>query len=429
MGLAMFTVLLFGLAPAWQLVRRDRIDSLRGVSKAAGEVSGNTWLGDVFVGAQVALSLILLVGAALLMRSFISVFRVDTGVDPKTVAIAAPVFQDADYRDFNRLRHLMDEAERRLLTVPGVRSVGQSSGTPIVFGGAAVEVGGVSRGLQQAVRAVASGDSEGMLDAAGYRILQGRWLTDADMAGNRNVAVINQTLARALDLADSPLGATVALHWGKTPTVYEVVGVLQDTPNQGMRLPVQAAIHVPLTTFQATGQLVVRAHGSIAGLVGSLRQELGRALPSARYVFLQPLDVFVAPELGAHRFALALLGAFAVAGLALALIGLYAVMSYAVARRNYEFGIRMALGARGPQMMRLVVARGAAIVAIGMAAGTAGSVMASRVLVSYLGSISVRDPLTYGAAIASLAVTALVAILIPAARAVRIDPARALRHE
>ncbi len=429
MGLAMFTVLLFGLAPAWQLVRRDRIDSLRGVSKAAGEVTRNAWLGDLFVGAQVALSLILLVGASLLMRSFISIFRVDTGVDAKTVAIASPLLQNADYRDFNRFRHLMDEAERRLRTVPGVRSVGQGNVTPVVFGGVDVEVGGVSRGLQQAVHAVASGDSEGMLDAAGYQILQGRWLTDADVAGTRDVAVINQTLSRALDLADSPLGATVALHWGKSPKVYEVVGVLKDAPNQGMRLPVQAAIHVPLTTFQASGQLVVRANGPIAGLAGSLRRELGRALPSARFIFFQPLDVFLAPELGAHRFALALLGAFAVAGLALALIGLYAVMSYAVARRNYEFGIRMALGARGPQVMRLVVARGAAIVAIGMAAGTAGSAMASRVLVSYLGSISVHDPLTYSGAIASLAVTALVAILIPAARAVRIDPAQALRHE
>jgi putative ABC transport system permease protein len=265
-----------------------------------------------------------------------------------------------------------------------------------------------------------------MLDAAGYRVLQGRWLTDADVAGNRNVAVINQSLARALDLADSPLGATVALHQGKTSIVYEVVGVLQDTPNQGMRLPVQAAIHVPLTPW---GQLVVRSHGPIAGLADSLRRELGRALPSARFVFFQPLDVFLAPELGAHRFALALLGAFAVAGLALALIGLYAVMTYAVARRNYEFGIRMALGARAPQVMRMVAARGVAIVAIGMAAGTAGSAIASRVLVSYLGSISVHDPLTYSGAIASLAVTALVAILIPAARAVRIDPAQALRHE
>jgi ABC-type antimicrobial peptide transport system permease subunit len=195
-----------------------------------------------------------------------------------------------------------------------------------------------------------------------------------------------------------------------------------------MRAPVEPAIHVPLTAF-ASGQLVVRAYGPVAGLAGPVRRELAQALPGARLVFFEPLDTFLAPELGAHRFALALLGAFAAAGLALALIGLFGVMSYAVARRNYEFGIRLALGARGGQVIRLVAARGAAIVVIGMAVGTAGSAIASRVLVSYLGSISVHDPLTYGVALTALAVTALLAILIPAMRTLRIDPAQALRHE
>ena len=432
-ALAMITVLLFGLVPAWQVARRDRNEWLRGVSKAAGDVSRNNWLRDVFVGAQVAMSLVLLVGATLLMRSFIDVFAAKTGVDPKTVAIAVPVYPEGDYKDEGRIRQLMDAAELRARALPGVRSVAQSNIAPIVSGGVPAEVRAVSRGFEKSARVVASGDGTGLLDAAGYRILQGRWLTDADAAGRRNVAVINETLARALDIAGAPLGQEITLHMRvqmRTVTIpCEVVGVLKDAANQGTRLPVQPAIHVPATTFPfPPGDLVVRAYGRAAGLVEPLHRELGRALPNTRFVFVQPLDYFL-PELGAHRFVLALLGTFAIAGLALALIGLYAVMSYAVARRSYEVGIRLALGARGQQVVRLMATRGAVIVAIGIAAGMAGSAAATRVLTSYLGPVSVYDPLSYGGAIAALALTALVAILIPATRALRIDPAQALRHE
>jgi hypothetical protein len=151
----------------------------------------------------------------------------------------------------------MQEAEMRVRSLPGVRAVAQTNGTPILYGGAPVEVGGVSRGREESVRALASGDSAGLLDAAGYRIAQGRWFTDADVAGKRNVAVINQTMARALDIADAALGVKVALHIETTPLVCEIVGVLKDAPNQGMRLPVQPAIHVPVTVFPfSPGQLV-----------------------------------------------------------------------------------------------------------------------------------------------------------------------------
>jgi ABC-type antimicrobial peptide transport system permease subunit len=193
---------------------------------------------------------------------------------------------------------------------------------------------------------------------------------------------------------------------------------------------VQPAIHVPLTIFPISpGQLVVRAHGRAAVLVDPLWRELQRVLPNTRFIFVNTLDTFLESELGAHRFALALLGTFAMAGLALALIGLYAVMSYAVASRRYEIGIRMALGARALQVVRLVATRGAMVVAIGIAVGAAGSAAATRVLASYLGPISAHDPLSYSAVISALALTALAAILVPAVRALRIDPARALRHE
>jgi predicted permease len=429
-GLAIATVLLFGLAPAWQVARRDRIEWLRGVSKAAGEVSRTNWLRDIFVGAQVAMSLVLMVGATLLMRSFAGVFMADTGVDPRSVATAFAIFQEKDYRDTGRLRQLMDEAEAGVRSLPGVRSVAQSSGTPILSGGLRATVGGVSRGLEQAVPAMASGDGADLLDAAGYRISQGRWLTDADIAGKRTVAVINESLARSLDIAGAPLGAIVALRVGKEPIRCEIVGVLKDAPNQGMRLPVEPAIHIPVTVFPAyPGQLVVRAQGRVDSLLDPIWRELRHALPNTRFIYMRALDTLLESEMGAHRFALALLGTFAMAGLSLSLIGLYAVMSYAVARRSYEVGIRMALGARALQVVRLVATRGAVIVAIGIAAGTAGSAAATRVLASYLGPISAHDPLSYGAVIAALALAAVAAILVPAARALRIDPATALRHE
>lgn len=428
-ALAMITVLLFGLAPAWQLVRRGRIDSLRGVSKAAGDAGRNNWLRDIFVGAQVAMSLVLLVGATLLLRSFLGVFAAETGVDPKTVAVAAPVFAPGDYKDTDRMRQLMDRAESRVQALPGVRSVAQSNLYPIAYAGVPAEIRAGSHGSEKTTPAMASGDNAGLLDAAGYRIAQGRWLTDTDVAGKRKVAVINKTLARTLEIAGAPLGQQLVLHIWNTTVPCEVVGVLKDAPNQGMRLPVQPAIHLPTSAFPApAGILVVRANGRAAGLVEPLRLELWRALPNTRFIWVQPLDSYV-PELGTHRFALALLGTFAIAGLALTLIGLYAVMSYAVARRSYEVGIRMALGARALQVVRLVATRGAVILAIGIAVGTAGSAVATRALASYLGPVSVHDPLAYGAVITALALTAMVAILVPAARALHIDPAQALRHE
>jgi hypothetical protein len=260
-ALAMITVLLFGLAPAWELVRRDRVDSLRDVSKAAGDAGRSNWLRDIFVGAQVAMSLVLLVGATLLLRSLMGVFATETGLDPKTVAIASPVFAPGDYKDADRIRALMDRAESQVRALPGVRSVAQSNLDPIVYAGVPAEIRAVSHGSEKTTPAMASGDDAGLLDAAGYRIAQGRWLTDTDVAGKRKVAVINQALARTLNIAGGPLGQQVALQVGNATIPCEVVGVLKDAPNQGMRLPVQPAIHLPASAFPAPPRiLVVRAN-------------------------------------------------------------------------------------------------------------------------------------------------------------------------
>jgi predicted permease len=431
MALAIFTVLLFGLAPAWQLVKRDRIGSLRGVSRAAGDASGSNWLRDIFAGVQVAMSLVLMVGATLLMRSFVGAFSADPGVDPKTVAIAAPVFAKADYNDAEKIRQRMDEAARLVRALPGVRAAAQSSSAPIALGGVPGEVTTVARRNDKTVHVLATGDDVGVFDAAGYRLAQGQWITDSDVAGKRHIAVINETLARALDAAGTPLiGQQIELRVQGKVVEYELAGVLKDAPNVGLRLPIQPAIHVPVTAFPLPSRfLVVRAEGPADKLLETLRRELGRSVPGAQYAVVQPLDYFLELEIGAHRFAMALLGVFAAAGLALTLIGLYGVMSYAVAKRTYEVGIRMALGARARQVIGLVATRGAVIVAIGMAAGIAGSAAAWRVLGSFLGRTSLHDPVSYGAVIAGLAVTALAAILVPASRALRVDPAQALRHE
>ncbi len=428
-ALASVTVLLFGLAPAWELVRRDRVASLRDVSKSAGDAGRSKWLRDIFVAAQVAMSLVLLMGATLLLRSLMDVYTEEIGLDPKTVAIATPVFAPGDFKDADRMRILMARAVSQVRAVPGIRSAAESNLFPIAFAGVPVEMSAVSYHPEQTTPAMASGDDASLLDAAGYRIARGRWLTDTDVAGKRKVAVINQALARMLGIAGAPLGQQVVLHMANAAISCEVVGVLEDAPNQGMRDPAQPAIHMPTSAFPSPpGNLVVRANSGAAALVEPLRRKLGEALPNARFIWVQPLDYYV-PELGAHRFALALLGTFAMAGLALTLIGLYAVMSYAVARRSYEVGLRMALGARALQVVRLVAARGALIVAIGVAAGTAGSAAATRALVGYLGPVSAHDPLSYGAVIGVLAMTTLAASLVPVVRALRIDPARALRHE
>jgi hypothetical protein len=256
------------------------------------------------------MSLVLLVGATLLLRSLMGVFATEIGLDPRTVAIAGPVFAPGDYKDADRIRALMDRAESQVQAVPGVRSVAQSNLFPIAYAGTPAEIRAVSHGSEKTTPAMASGDDAGLLDAAGYRLAQGRWLTDTDVAGKRKVAVINQALARTLNIAGGPLGQQVELHIGNATISCEVVGVLKDAPNQGMRLPVQPAIHLPASAFPAPpGVLVVRANGRAAGLVEPLRRQLGRALPNTRFIWVQPLDSFV-PELGAHRFALALLGTF-----------------------------------------------------------------------------------------------------------------------
>jgi putative ABC transport system permease protein len=270
----------------------------------------------------------------------------------------------------------------------------------------------------------------------GYRLLAGRWFTKEDVAAARPLAVINQSLARAMHSPAEALGRQIRLPRtaikdvrGRAIDTVQVIGVIADTPNQSLRQLPMPMLQVPSTLTPRDEWVALRVAGDATAMIPAMQREMASIAPGVSFYWIDSFQASLEEELASQRFALWLLGIFASIGTMLLITGLYGVMSYAVAQRTYELGVRIALGASASNIFKVITARGLALIASGVFIGAIASLALSRMLQSQLGDMSPADPLAYLAAGALLLTTALLAILIPGARALRISPARVLRHE
>ena len=461
LGLSALVGLAFGAVPALQWSRVRLVRTLNeGSAQAAGGfrlLRANRTRAALAV-AQVALAVLLLVGAGLLLRSFVTLVTVDRGYDPANVITArtrnpdvriTPGAMTPEARgaieDANRRFHdALLEGLTRVSALPDTAAVGLSSGLPLAPGGggrAIVRVAGQPppsdprEAPQLHIRYV----SPGWFDVLRLRLRAGRLLTGRDDAGSPKVLVVNEALAREAFGAEPAVGRRLLLTAGPggDDEPWEVVGVVGDVLYEGLTvaaaepeafLSVRQLDRTPVPLF-TTPFVSVRTAGDPLALVPFLQEVVAEAHPRATIEDVMTMDARLAAVVAQPRFYAVLVGGFAALALLLAAFGVYGLLSYTVAQRRREIGVRMALGAARGDIVALVVRQGALLAAAGAAAGVAGAFASSRLIESFLVGIEARDALTFVAAPVLLAVVAFLACWLPARRATRIDPMEALRVE
>jgi putative ABC transport system permease protein len=426
--------ILFGLVPALRGARIDAGATLKDGSRTTGG-RGTRRVGQLLVVAEVALALLLVAGAGLLLRSFVALRQVDPGFEMEDRIAIALSLPEARYDDAAKIVAFVEQLSQRLGRLAGVNGVTHTSRLPM--SGAtwtsdfAIEGRGPDEyGSEIAHRPVAPN----YFESFGVPVLRGRAFERGDQSSSEPVVVINETLARRFFPNEDPVGRRIS--FDRVPTDSSVwvriVGVVGDEHQQGLHLPPRIEAFEIFGRAQMTWSffyLVLQTSREPGALAESIRAELTAVDPLLPIVEIKKLEHVYAASLGRDRFLLTLIGTFAALALVLATVGVYGVTAEAARRRTQEIGIRVALGAKSGDVIRLILRQGLGLAAAGITVGLVGALAGSRLLSAVLFGISSRDAVTFIAVPGLLAVAAIVACGLPALRAARLDPVIALRNE
>jgi putative ABC transport system permease protein len=429
-ALAVASGVVFGLAPAFQASNVDPHEAL--AEGGRGGTAGRGRIRSAFVVAQVALSLVLLVGSGLLLRSLYLLKQVDPGFNAKGVLTMEVSLPDSPYDSEEKQTAFARQLVERARGVPGVTAA--AAVYPIAYSDSNLSLTYLREGQPEPTRAADRTAANWRPITADYfRVMQipvltGRAIEDRDTASAPHVMVINETLAKKAFPDEDPLGKRLTIGWNDM--TFEIVGVVGDIRFASLKTPPVPEMYTPFDQTPWGGfNFIVRTEGdptAVAGLVRDQVWAIDRNIP----VFgLATMEQRVSDSLTQQRFSTLLIGLFAAVALALATVGIYAVLAYTVETRRREIGVRMALGAERRHVLGLVVGRGMALALVGIALGVAGAFGATRVMASMLFGVGATDPVAFATVTAGLAAVALAACYIPARRAARIDPADALRSE
>jgi putative ABC transport system permease protein len=437
-GIALVTGVGFGLAPAIAASRPDLNESLKDGTRGTSASRGR--LRKTLVVAEVALSLVLLVGTGLMLRSFVKLRAVDPGIRAEHVLTlhASLPGPNGPPTDEDRVRWVtwFDGAAKRLARLPGVEAAAAINVLP--FDGNDTDNSfDIENYVPRSEADRPDNETREILPdyfkVMGVPLIRGRLVTDADTFDAPGVVVINQAMAhRYWPNGEDPIGRRVRLHsQGKVKAWSTIVGIVGDVHGFGLDKPVRAEMYFPYAQMRRAAGLaiVVRTSGDPAALANAARVALAEHDPAQPIFDVKPMNELVATSLAQRRFSLMLMLVFAAVALLLAAVGIYGVMSYTVAQRTQEIGIRVALGASPASVLAMVVRDGMKLVAVGLALGLVGAVAVTRLASSMLYGVSATDVPTFAAIAAVLAAVALVATIIPARRATRVDPMLALRAD
>jgi putative ABC transport system permease protein len=438
--LALASALLFGVAPALRAARTDVNTVLKEGGRGAGMGGVRDRLRTGLIAAELAVAVLLLVGAGLLVRTSIALQRVHPGFEPAGVLSARTTLPAAAYADratvVRTLERIAEEASR----IPGVEAAAITSQVPMGGGGSSnglIPEGkalDISNAIQSRLRMV----TPGYFGAMRIPVLQGRGLADIDRAGGVKVMVISESLASAAFPGQNPIGKRIACCEpgpdGKGPDYKTVVGVVGDVRWRSPGHPVTAEFYLPIDQapavawdwIQRTTYVVVRSSVDPLTLTNPLRAIVRDVAPGVPLFQIRTMEQRLGESLATTRFNTLLLSLLGLVGLALAAVGIYGVIAYFVTRRTQEIGVRIALGASRRDVVALVLRQAAWPVGLGIAAGVAASALLTRVLTQQLFGVSAFDPLTFAAVVVTLAVVASLASLTPALRAASVDPTKAL---
>ncbi len=431
LGVSALTGCLFGLAPAWQMARVNLNQSLKeGGRGAFGNAKGKR-LRAALVVIEVALSLVVLVGAGLLLKSFVRLLQVDPGFVSENLLTANVGF--VELKEPQRRVTVQREVIRRIAQIPGVQAVGGGTGLPPDI---------AQRGTRFTVQGVPDDNANGRFSffiaispeyfrALGTPQVAGRPFSERDEAGAPGVVIINQTLARTLFPNESAIGKRLQLINPEYPAEWrEIVGVVGDVRYSGLNDADVPAVYTPFAqTPFIWNYLMIRTSVTPESLTHSIRQAVSAVDPTLEAANFLTMEQLMSNSVAQPRLYTTLLGIFAALALLLAAVGIYGVIAYTVTQRTHEIGVRMALGAQTHDVLKLVVRQGMALVLAGVALGLLASLGLTRLLRRLLFEVSATDPATFIGIALLLAFVALLACWIPARRATRVDPLVALRYE
>ncbi len=421
---------LFGLAPALHAAKKDLVESLKEGTRAAGTAPGMS-LRNVLVSAETALALVLLIGAGLLLQSFVRLVTFRPGYNPEKL-LTFQVFPGTKrYPQAKQVTALYEQIAENLQAIPGVLSVANVSSGPLFGGEESMEFqveGHAPSDTGKNPVANYHNASPGYFRAMEIPFLKGRDFDAHDDASAPPVAIINDAMARRWWPGENPIGRTITLVREKGSV--EIIGVVGDVRRPALNSPVEPEIYWPYRQQTRWASFfVVRSSVPPASLVTAVRSRIAQLDREVLVSSMRTMDQRLARSVQWPRFLASLLGIFAGVALLLAVVGVYGVISYAVSQRTHEIGIRMALGAQQRDVLQLVLSRGLMLSLIGVAIGLAAALALSRFLDGLLFEGHARDPYVFGGVAALLAAVALVACYIPAQRATKVDPMVALRYE
>jgi predicted permease len=438
--ISILTGILFGLAPALQAANPNQLENLREGSRGSGVGRRHTRLSRILVVSEVALSIILLAGAGLLLRSFWRVLEVRPGFNPShlsTVQIWIPISNNPandPYSVEEKRADFLLEVSRRVSALSGVDQASISGNDTLPMNSGrnyspfSIQ-GRPTESERNPVADIAVVDTQ-YFHTMEVPLITGRNFTDLDTYKTKPVAVIDQTLARRYWPNENPLGQELKFSFGRGLQGLTIVGVAGDIKSDGFESPSVPHIYVALGQFAPVNAVVfLRSRDSVEHLGEAVRQEVEKVDPNVPVHSISSMDQIIARSVADRRFALELLGVFAAVALLLAAIGIYGVMSYSFSQRTHEVGVRIALGAQRLDILRMALGEGMGIVVIGLASGLAGAAIMTRFFQSMLFGVAPTDPMTFLSVSAILAGVALLACYIPAKRATRVDPLVALREE
>jgi predicted permease len=431
-AVAVLTGMIAGVVPAWRSTRRDANEALKQGLGRGGAQAGERRVRNGLVTAEVAVALMLLVAAGLLIRTLSQLRAVDPGIDPRNVVTMAVILPESKYAKAEQYTHFFDETLRRVRALPGVAAVSGIDTLPLGGGGSTQPVaiaGEPVRPMSEQPEVAVRDVLPGYASTLGMRVVDGRDFTDADRDGRPLAVVVSAATARRFWPSQRAIGKRLTLGLISND-VREVVGVVSDVRLNGLNVSDAQTIYIPATQVPTPAiSFAVRSALPPQQIAQSIVGAIHAVDPEQPVVDIATMDEVIGESIAQQRFAMRLLTAFAALALLLAAIGIYGVLSYTVRQRVQEIGIRMALGAASRDVVRMILLEGLKPTLAGLILGILGAAALGRVLTSLIFGVTAHDATTFAVVSGVVLAVGLVACLVPAYRATRVDPLQALRAE
>ena len=431
LAVSLATGLLFGLAPALGASKPELSESLKEGGRSVTDRRSR--LRNVLVISEIALAFMLLIGAGLLIKSFLRLQHVSPGFDSKNVLTMNVSLPRQKYKENQQINSFFEQLLTKVSSIPGVEAVGGID--PLPFGGSDGTTGFVVEGAapQPVGERPEVGErtaTSSYFRAMGIPVIRGRTFNNGDREDAPRVVMINEALAKRFWPNEDAIGKRLGFKSSDPQVWHEIIGIVGNVKHRRLDVAPKPELYFPYSQYPGTFMtLVVRTTSEPINAIAAIRNQVLALDPDQPIFDIKTMDERLSSSVAVNRFVMLLIGVFAALATILAAVGIYGVMAYTVSQRTHEIGVRMALGAGAHDVVGLVMARGLKLVVLGMGIGIAGALALSRVMESLLFEVSTTDPLMLGIMAAVLAAVAMLSCFLPAYKAVRIDPMIALRYE